>query len=106
MLDVIGAGATATSSIDWYSVWNSSPEKQQLHLDIKRIHTEGQMHGTITTTFHSRFATGWFYQVRELVIRLGVAYWRDPTYIVAKFALSTLGGLIIGMFSDVYNARS
>lgn len=42
MLEVIGAGATANSDIEWSSTWQNSKEAEQLQRDIERIHTEGK----------------------------------------------------------------
>ena len=41
MLEVIGAGATATSDVDWYSRWKNSHESQDTDKAIERIHEEG-----------------------------------------------------------------
>ncbi|KZV90437.1 pleiotropic drug resistance ABC transporter [Exidia glandulosa HHB12029] len=96
MLDVIGAGATAAATQDWHSVWHQSPERQAVQEEIEHVHSEGRSRGAVEATFRSEFATGWFYQVKELLNRLAVSYWRNPTYIMAKFVLSIFGGLFIG----------
>ena len=44
----------------------------------------------------SEFATGWLYQLKQLFTRLAISYWRTPTYVMSKFMLSILGGLLIG----------
>lgn len=50
MLDVIGAGATATSDIEWNSVWAGSQEAAKLDQDLERIHSEGHSRPTIVGT--------------------------------------------------------
>ncbi|KZS99456.1 uncharacterized protein LAESUDRAFT_765513 [Laetiporus sulphureus 93-53] len=42
ILDVIGAGATASSDINWYHMWRKSQEAQTLVQDLDAIHAEGQ----------------------------------------------------------------
>lgn len=42
MLDVIGAGATATSEQDWYNIWKAAPESVAVQEEVNKIHTEGR----------------------------------------------------------------
>ena len=96
MLEVIGAGATAQSTQDWHQSWLDSQERRLVQDEISHFHNEGQKKGAVETTLKREFATNWFYQVQQNLVRLGRAYWRDVDYIMSKFALSALGGLIIG----------
>ncbi|TFK38290.1 pleiotropic drug resistance ABC transporter, partial [Crucibulum laeve] len=96
MLDVIGAGATATSAQNWYDIWQASAESKEVQREIEHIHEEGRKHSAVEATLHSEFATSWFYQVRQLLQREAEAYWRDPTYIMAKLILNIISGLFIG----------
>ncbi|CAA7262034.1 unnamed protein product [Cyclocybe aegerita] len=97
MLDVIGAGATATSEQDWYAIWKSSPEAKAGLEEIEAIHAEGRNRPAVEATFHSEFATSWVYQAWELFKRDAEAHWRDPTYLIAKLVLSGVGGFFIGL---------
>ncbi|KZT26095.1 pleiotropic drug resistance ABC transporter [Neolentinus lepideus HHB14362 ss-1] len=96
MLDVIGAGATASTDKDWHDVWKQSAEAQQLTSDIEKIHLEGRQRPAVETTVHSEFSTSWLYQVKELAQRDFVSHWREPVYIVSKFMSNILSGLLIG----------
>ncbi|TFK52853.1 hypothetical protein OE88DRAFT_1627317 [Heliocybe sulcata] len=96
MLDVIGAGATATTDRDWHDVWQGSEEAQRLTQEIERIHAEGRQRPAVEATVHSEFTTSWTYQVKELAHRDLVAHWRDPVYLVAKLMLNIMSGLFIG----------
>ncbi|KAF5363146.1 hypothetical protein D9758_008368 [Tetrapyrgos nigripes] len=102
MLDVIGAGATAKSVIDWYSVWTSAPESATLQTEIERIHTEGREKPAVQTALHTEFATPWLYQVSQLLKRDMLSHWRNPTYIMAKFVLSIFSGIFVGF--SFYNS--
>ncbi|TDL15085.1 hypothetical protein BD410DRAFT_845493 [Rickenella mellea] len=42
MLNVIGAGATVTSSVDWYDVWTKSEEAARVQREIEGIHDDGR----------------------------------------------------------------
>ncbi|KAJ3558376.1 hypothetical protein NP233_g11520 [Leucocoprinus birnbaumii] len=96
MLEAIGAGATASAGQDWHTVWKQSPESVQVDREIEHIHVEGRKKPAVQATFNSAFATPWLYQTWELFKRNHIAYWRDPTYLMAKIALNILGGLFIG----------
>ncbi|KAG6865226.1 hypothetical protein C0991_004284 [Blastosporella zonata] len=96
MLDVIGAGATATSSQDWYDIWLKSDEAKRLQVEVDGIHTAGRNRPPVAATLQHEFATSWFYQTSLLLKRNAEAYWRNPTYLMAKLVLNIVGGLFIG----------
>ncbi|KAG2356782.1 pleiotropic drug resistance ABC transporter [Suillus spraguei] len=96
MLDVIGAGATASSSVDWHNVWRVSPEAAMLEDDLGRIHAEGRSRPVVETELRTQFATSWRHQAIALTQRNFQAYWRNPTYLMAKLVLNIISGLIIG----------
>lgn len=96
MLDVIGAGATANTSIDWHNVWQTSPEAAVLEDELGRIHAEGRSRPVVQTELRTQFATSWKHQTIALTQRNFQAYWRNPTYLMAKLVLNIAGGLLIG----------
>lgn len=96
MLEVIGAGATATTSTDWHSVWKKSDEKGKVDTHIEWLQEEGRKKPPVQTERHSEFATSWFNQAYLLLDRAFRSYWRNPTYLIAKLALNIAGGLFIG----------
>lgn len=96
MLDVIGAGATASSELDWHDIWFKSEEFQRTQVKVDSIHTEGRSRPPVEATLQHEFATKWSDQVALLFKRNAQAYWRDPTYLMAKLVLNIVGGLFIG----------
>jgi ATP-binding cassette subfamily G (WHITE) protein 2 (SNQ2) len=96
MLDVIGAGATATCTTDWPQVWKHSPEAAELDLEIERIHEEGRSRPIVSTGTHPEFASSWMKQLALLTHRGFVCNWRNPAYIYAKLAVCVPAGLLIG----------
>ncbi|TDL16644.1 hypothetical protein BD410DRAFT_795131 [Rickenella mellea] len=96
MLGVIGAGATAKSSIDWYDVWTKSEEAESVQREIDRIHDERKKLPPIRATQDTEFATPWVYQLRTLTQRAFSCYWRNPTYLLAKLMLNIVIGLLMG----------
>ncbi|KAG0701470.1 ABC-2 type transporter-domain-containing protein [Suillus ampliporus] len=96
MLDVIGAGATAVSTTDWYDVWERSSEAAQLQVQIDKMHEDGRTRPQQIGVRYSVYTTSWSHQFIALARRNFQAYWRNPTYIRAKFVLNTVGGLLVG----------
>jgi len=96
MLDVVGAGATATVDRDWHDVWKRSDECHKALEDLNTIHTEGRKEPPVEATLKSTFANPWIYQARAVVKRSFLTYWRDPTYLMSKMVLNIFGGLLIG----------
>ena len=97
MLDVIGAGATATADRDWHNdVWKKSPEAENVLHELDRIHAEGRSRPPVSAELHSEYSTSWLHQTRILIVRNARSLWRDPTYVFAKFFLNVASGLFIG----------
>lgn len=96
ILDVIGAGATATTDKNWHEVWVNSKECGEATEELKQIHEDGRKQPPVAATLTSSFANPWFYQARVVVKRSYLAYWRDPTYLMSKISLNVIGGLFIG----------
>lgn len=92
----IGAGATATTELDWHEVWSNSDEAQATQKEIDDLLSEGRSRPPVQTEIHTEFTTGWLYQVKALLKRDLQRRWRDPQYIVAKLALNIFSGLFIG----------
>ncbi|RDX52640.1 pleiotropic drug resistance ABC transporter [Lentinus brumalis] len=96
ILEAIGAGATATTDVDWAQAWKKSPEAARLQEDIERIHSEGRSKPPVAARLQSEYPTSWMYQLGLLFRRDAQAHWRDPTYLIAKIALNAASGLLIG----------
>ncbi|KAF9076400.1 ABC transporter [Rhodocollybia butyracea] len=96
MLDVIGAGATATTDRDWHDIWKKTPEAKVVQDTIAKIYADGKSRPPVATTLHSEYATGWMNQFVQLVKRDMLFRYRNPTYLIAKLVLNIFGGLFIG----------
>lgn len=96
MLDVVGAGATATSEIDWSDAWKQSREAMELQNELDMIYAQGRSLPPVKEAFQTEFATSWWYQLTTLFQRDARSLWRDPTYLIAKMAVNILCALIIG----------
>ncbi|OJT05939.1 Brefeldin A resistance protein [Trametes pubescens] len=96
ILDAIGAGATATTDVEWYEAWKKSAEAAQTYEALGRIHQEGRSKPAVQATLTNTFPTTWAYQMRTLLLRDAQAHWRDPTYLMAKVGLNIASALLIG----------
>ena len=108
MLDVIGAGATAYSSIDWYSAWMKSPERQKMESELQEILQSGkEMPVAITEKSHTEFSAPFHVQIFELTRRAALNYLRTPSYLISRLAMNVFGGKCQsqthGHRNDVYN---
>lgn len=92
MLDVIGAGATASSEQDWHETWKDANEFDAVQKEIARIHEIGRRTQISQESIGGEFASPWFTQFKELARRDWIAHYRDPTYLVAKLALNIISG--------------
>ncbi|KAF8556427.1 hypothetical protein OG21DRAFT_1521099 [Imleria badia] len=96
MLDVTGAGATATCTTDWHQVWKDCPEAAKLDLEIERIYQEGRSCPVVSIETHSEFASSWMQQLALLTHRGFVCNWRNPVYIYPKPVVCVAAGLVVG----------
>jgi ATP-binding cassette subfamily G (WHITE) protein 2 (SNQ2) len=96
ILDVIGAGATATTDTDWHGTWKSSPQAEAVDEELDALLSDGRRRHAIDTEQHSEFSTPWIFQVKILWERDIARHWRDPTYLMSKFALNVVAALFIG----------
>jgi len=99
ILDMIGAGATATTDKNWFQLYRESPQyvEMQSELDrLSRIGAEASLSAEASSRLNREYAQPFFVQVSEVVRRAFASYWRNPTYVIAKLFLNAFGGLFIG----------
>ena len=99
ILDMIGAGATATTDKNWFQLYRESPQyvEMQNELDrLSRIGAEASLSAEASSRLNREYAQPFFVQVSEVVRRAFASYWRNPTYVIAKLFLNAFGGLFIG----------
>jgi ATP-binding cassette subfamily G (WHITE) protein 2 (SNQ2) len=96
ILEVIGAGATATTDADWHSLWKNSANAKEVDDELETLLQDGRKRHAVDTAQHSEFSTSWLYQVKTLWEREAIRHWRDPTYLLAKLALNVVAALFVG----------
>jgi hypothetical protein len=93
MLEIVGDDKS-----DWVGTWNNSKEAAGVQQEIDNIHKEreGATSDENDETAQAEFAMPLTQQIVEVTWRVFQQYWRMPSYLMAKFALSTASGLFIG----------
>jgi len=95
-LDIVGAGATASSKTDWYREWQESQEAMNLQREMEYILFHDRGLSVLHAQRRSEFATGWMYQFTTLFGRSIERNWRDVDYLFGKLMLNIITGLFIG----------
>lgn len=95
ILDVIGAGATATSATNWHDAWKRSEQASKLQARLLQM-VPAHQPAEVKESPQSGYPTTWVFQVWTLLYRDAQYHWRDPTYLMAKVVLNIASGLLIG----------
>ncbi|GAC74993.1 pleiotropic drug resistance proteins [Moesziomyces antarcticus T-34] len=99
ILDVIGAGATASTDKDWHQLFLDSELYSDMVQSLEQIDASGADH-TVTAEEEMmgrrEYAEPLSVQVGLVLKRAFTHYWRDTTYITSKLALNIIAGLFIG----------
>jgi len=93
MLEIIGAAPGSSSEINWLQTWKSSPEYTETKKELANLlesrpriaatRDVGQQQG-----LYDEFAAPFGLQFWEVTKRVFEQYWRTPSYIYSKAALS------------------
>jgi ATP-binding cassette subfamily G (WHITE) protein 2 (PDR) len=94
MMATIGCAPGSQSDIDWPEVWRNSPEFLEVHRELDEMERALQPNTVADqsedkTELHE-FAAPFDVQLWECLKRVNSQYWRSPTYIYSKTALSIL----------------
>jgi ATP-binding cassette, subfamily G (WHITE), member 2, SNQ2 len=81
MLETIGAGSRRrVGDRDWADIWNDSPEFEDVKKQIVRIKEERKAADLDLKSGKGEYATPLLYQVRVVLRRMNVTFWRTPNY--------------------------
>jgi ABC-type multidrug transport system ATPase subunit len=96
MLEVIGAAPGSQTDVDWHDIWRQSPEYEEVHAELGRLIKESpnamgrtsiQAKGENKAAY-TQFAAPFSQQLIQVQKRVFKQYWRTPSYIYSKAALS------------------
>ncbi|TVY46155.1 ZEB2-regulated ABC transporter [Lachnellula occidentalis] len=97
MLEVIGAAPGSETSIDWAAVWNGSKERAEVKATLAEMKANlSQLEHIQDDTALDYYAATFKVQLWTVLQRVFAQYWRTPSYLYSKVALSTLTALFIG----------
>jgi ATP-binding cassette, subfamily G (WHITE), member 2, PDR len=87
MLDAIGAGAASRSTQDWNQLWLQSAEFRQLTSEISTIcEAKRQVPESELMKDQREYAMSMWTQIVAVTKRTFTSYWRDPNYLLGKYA--------------------
>jgi ATP-binding cassette subfamily G (WHITE) protein 2 (SNQ2) len=106
MLDAIGAGlAPRLGDRDWGDRWVESPEFVRVKSEI--IELKDSLRSTPSQQNQIEYATPIWHQIKKVVKRQSVSYWRSPNYGFTRFFNHIITGLLPGLcFLQLNNSRS
>lgn len=98
MLEVTGAAAGSDCTQDWSAIWNESAERRAVKNELAQMKEKLSLQPLTNDDADALrpFATGFSTQLRVVLPRVFQQYWRTPSYLYSKVALSVLSGLFIG----------
>jgi len=108
MLEVIGAAPGSHTEIDWPATWKASPEHHAVRTELTKMRQQPsvQTPPENSNESHQTFAAPFTTQLRLVSIRCAQQYWRTPSYIYSKAALTVGCSMIIGFsFFDSVNTQ-
>ncbi|KAI0124768.1 ATP-binding cassette transporter [Xylariales sp. AK1849] len=93
-------GLTANPSIDWAATWEQSEEHQSFKQRLDEIistNTSADNGEHDNNNDDAVYAAGILHQLRAVLGRAFLNYWRDPDYVIGKVQLNLWMGLINGL---------
>ncbi|KAG7694129.1 hypothetical protein KL948_003099 [Ogataea haglerorum] len=97
VLEVIGAGATAVIDEDWHEIWKNSTLYEKTCADVEKlINDTKNMQSSDQSHLKSRFAVSYGTQFKNVLVRTWLQFYRDVDYVMSKFMLMLLAGLLVG----------
>lgn len=97
VLEVIGAGATASVSADWNSLWKESAEAAEVSAKVAElVELSSKKEHSVDSDLQSTFATSYQYQMYYVLKRTATQFWRSVPYIMPRLGFMVIGGLVVG----------
>jgi ATP-binding cassette, subfamily G (WHITE), member 2, SNQ2 len=89
MLEAIGAGSRArVGDRDWADIWTDSQELVEVKRKIGQIKEERAAADLDLKMGRGEYATPLFYQVKVVLHRMNMTFWRSPNYGICTYDLA------------------
>src|SRR5271156_214522 len=81
MLEAVGAGSRPrVGDRDWSDIWNDSPEFAGVKREIIQLKEERKATELDYTAGKGEYATPLLYQIKVVLKRMNITFWRSPNY--------------------------
>jgi ATP-binding cassette subfamily G (WHITE) protein 2 (PDR) len=93
IMETIGCTPGSHSHINWPEVWRHSPAFTRVHRELEEMESKLKRNSTVKGADKSdfrEFAAPFIVQLWECFKRVNSQYWRTPSYLYSKTALSVL----------------
>ncbi|KAI1291432.1 ABC-2 type transporter [Xylaria venustula] len=99
MLDAIGAGSSPrVGNKDWADIWDESPELANTKDRISQFkETRRKAAAEIDLSLQKEFASPLWHQIKTVVYRTNVSYWRSPNYLFTRVFNHIVIALLTGL---------
>ncbi len=99
MLEAIGAGSRPrVGSRDWADIWNDSPELANVKDTISQLKESRKAAASqIDSSMQKEYASPRFHQLKVVVKRTNLAFWRSPNYLFTRVFNHVVIGLLTGL---------
>ncbi|KAI8933315.1 hypothetical protein NX059_009940 [Plenodomus lindquistii] len=109
MLDAVGAGsAPRIGDRDWADVWRDSPEFAEVKRHIVEVKAQRAAEvGNAEAVDQKEYATPMSYQIKQVVKRQNLSFWRTPNYGFTRLFNHVIIALLTGlMYLQLDDSRS
>ncbi|KWU42587.1 hypothetical protein RHOSPDRAFT_20945 [Rhodotorula sp. JG-1b] len=108
VLEAIGAGSgRRVGNKDWADIWLDSEEFVRVKETIKQLNAEGLAMPEDSEGLHASYATPFWTQLKVVVTRTFLAFWRSPDYGFTRLFQHLAIALIVGLtFLNVDNSAA
>ncbi|KAI0407306.1 ABC-2 type transporter [Xylaria palmicola] len=99
MLEAIGAGSSArVGSRDWADIWEDSPELANVKDKISQFkESRRRAAAEIDVSLQREYASPLWHQIKTVVKRANVSYWRSPNYLFTRVFNHVVIALLTGL---------
>lgn len=109
MLDAIGAGSSPRiGDRDWADIWEDSAELANVKDSISQLKESRKAAGEqIDPAMQKEYASPWFHQLKIVISRTNLSYWRSPDYLFTRLFNHLAIAIITGLtYLNLDDSRS
>ena len=93
-LDVVGAGSRLNVTNDWAQIWTNSEPREKRTPILNAMASASSIAQQVPTRYDQTYATSFFVQLRVILHRTWLFYWREPDYGTSKLLMNIGNSLL------------